>query len=204
MKPTRKATIGINSVDIFKNTCDHESTNNLEIERFKAKIREIWSRMLDETYDQNYKEDDEDAPTKEEYMAHNALKFADEPEEVTELDSLMEMLDGLMDEDEELESVQSEGKAPKYGSSSLKSNNEKGKTEATTYEFESKTTKTPSDSRSGVKGGSYEGTPSGGISKKKADTVIRKYTPLIEEIKDELRSLADRQRIGRRKMRFRL
>jgi hypothetical protein len=32
-----------------------------------------------------------------------------------------------MEEDEELENVKSEGKAPTYGSSSLKSNNEKGK-----------------------------------------------------------------------------
>ena len=191
-------------MDIFNNTCDHESTNNLEIERFKAKIREIWSRMLDETYSANYKEEDEDAPTKEEYMAHNALKFADEPEEETELDSLMDMLDGLMDEDEELESVQSEGKAPKYGSSSLKSNNEKGKVEATVYEVNHSSSKTPSDSRSGGKGGSYEGTPSGGISKKKDDKVATKYQPLIEQLKEEIKSLSDRQRMGRKKMRIRL
>ena len=191
-------------MDIFEDSCDHDSTNNLEIERFKAKIREIWSRMLDETYSANYKEDDEDAPTKEEYMAHNALKFADEPEEKTELDSLMDMLDGLMDKDEELESVQSEGKAPSYGSSSLKSNNEKGKVEATVYEVNHSSSKTPSDSRSGGKGGSYEGTPSGGISKKKDDKVVTKYQPLIEQIREEIKSLSDRQRIGRRKMRFRL
>jgi hypothetical protein len=191
-------------MDIFEDSCDHDSTNNLEIERFKAKIREIWSRMLDETYSANYKEDDEDTPSKEEYMAHNALKFADEPEEETELDSLMAMLDGLMDEDEELESVQSEGKAPSYGSSSLKSNNEKGKIEATVYEVNHSSSKTPSDSRSGGKGGSYEGTPSGGISKKKDDKVVTKYQPLIEQIREEIKSLSDRQRIGRRKMRFRL
>jgi hypothetical protein len=160
--------------------------------------------MLDETYSANYKEEDEDSPTKEEYMAHNALKFADEPEEETELDSLMAMLDGLMDEDEELESVQSEGKAPSYGSSSLKSNNEKGKIEATVYEVNHSSSKTPSDSRSGGKGGSYAGTPSGSISKKKDDKVITKYQPLIQQLKDEIRSLEDRQRIGRRKMRFRL
>ena len=191
-------------MDIFEDTCDHNSTDNLEIERFKAKIREIWSRMLDETYSANYKEEDEDAPTKEEYMAHNALKFADEPEEETELDSLMDMLDGLMDEDEELESVQSEGKAPKYGSSSLKSNNEKGKVEATVYEVNHSSSKTPSDSRSGGKGGSYEGTPSGGISKKKDDKVVTKYQPLIEQLKEEIKSLSDRQRMGRKKMRIRL
>jgi len=191
-------------MDIFEDSCDHDSTDNLEIERFKAKIREIWSRMLDETYSANYKEEDEDAPTKEEYMAHNALKFADEPEEETELDSLMDMLDGLMDEDEELESVQSEGKAPKYGSSSLKSNNEKGKVEATVYEVNHSSSKTPSDSRSGGKGGSYEGTPSGGISKKKDDKVVTKYQPLIEQLKEEIKSLSDRQRMGRKKMRIRL
>ena len=116
----------------------------------------------------------------------------------------MDMLEGLLEPDEEFESVQSEGKAPTYKGSGLKSNNEKGKIEATVYEVKSKTTKTPSDSRSGIKGGSYEGTPSGKISKKKDDPVITKYSPLVEEIKEELRSLVDRQRIGRRKMRFRL
>jgi hypothetical protein len=191
-------------VDIFNDSCEEHIGTDLELERFKAKIREIWSRMLVETYKLHYDPEDEESMSEEEYIEHNALRFADEPEPVSELDSLMDMLDGLLDPKEELDGVQSEGKAPTYNGGGLKSNNEKGKTEATVYEFESKTTKTPNDSRSGVKGGSYEGTPSGGISKKKDDTVIRKYTPLIEEIKDELRSLADRQRIGRRKMRFRL
>ena len=191
-------------MDIFKNTIESDSTSLLEIDRFKAKIIEIWSRMLKETYAQYYDEDSEDSPSMEEFMEENALKFSDEPEPETELDSIMEMLDTLMDSSEELEEVKSEGKAPTYNGSELKSNNEKGKLEATTYEFKSKTTKTPNDSRSGVKGGSYEGTPSGKISKKKDDPVITKYSPLIEEIKDELRSLVDRQRIARRKMRFRL
>ena len=160
--------------------------------------------MLEETYAQYYDEDSEDSPSFEEFMEENALKFSDEPEPETELDSIMEMLDSLMDSKEELEEVKSDGKAPTYNGSELKSHNEKGKLEATTYEFKSKTTKTPSDSRSGVKGGSYEGTPSGKISKKKDDPVITKYSPLLEQIRDELRSLADRRRIGRRKMRFRL
>ena len=160
--------------------------------------------MLKETYAQYYDEDSEDSPSMEEFMEENALKFSDEPEPESELDSIMEMLDTLMDSGEELEEVGSEGKAPTYNGSKLKSHNEKGKTEATVYEVESKTTKTPSDSRSGIKGGSYEGTPSGTISKKKVDPVITKYSPLFKEIKEELRSLADRQRIGRRKMRFRL
>ena len=150
--------------------------------------------MLKETYAQYYDEDSEDSPSMEEFMEENALKFSDEPEPESELDSIMEMLDTLMDSGEELEEVKSEGKAPTYNGNGLKSNNEKGKVEATVYEFESKTTKTPSDSRSGVKGGSYEGVPSGKISKKKDDPVIRKYSPLIEEFIDELKRIADRHR----------
>ena len=191
-------------MDIFKDTTESNTTSLLEIDRFKAKIIEIWTKMLEETYSQYYDEDSEDSPSFAEFMEENALKFSDEPEPENELDSIMEMLDSLMESSEELEEVESDGKAPTYNGNGLKSNNEKRKIEATTYEFESKTTKTPSDSRSGVKGGSYEGTPSGKISKKKDDPVITKYSPLIEEIKDELRSLVDRQRIGRRKMRFRL
>jgi len=191
-------------VDIFNDSCEEHIGTDLELERFKAKIREIWSRMLVETYKLHYDPEDEDSMSEEEYIEHNALKFADEPEPVSELDSLMDMLEGLLDPQEELEDVKSEGKAPTYKGSELKSNNEKGKVEATVYEVKSKTTKTPSDSRSGIKGGSYEGTPSGKISKKKDDPVITKYSPLIEQVREEIRSLADRQRIGRRKMRFRL
>ena len=191
-------------MDIFKNTTETDSTSLLEIDRFKARILEIWTKMLEETYAQYYDEDSEDSPSFEEFMEENALKFSDEPEPESELDSIMEMLDSLMDSKEELEEVESDGKAPTYNGNGLKSHNEKGKLEATTYEFKSKTTKTPSDSRSGVKGGSYEGTPSGTISKKKDDPVITKYSPLLEQVRDELKSLTDRQRIGRRKMRFRL
>ena len=190
-------------MDIFNNTIN-DSADSLEIERFKAKIRELWARMLNEVYDKYYDINDEDTLSKEEFEQENALKFSDEPEPESELDSIMEMLDGLMDSDEELEEVESGGKAPTYNGSQLKSNNEKGKTEATNYEVKSKTTKTPSDSRSGVKGGSYEGTPSGKISKKKDARVIRSFSPIAESFKDELKSLIDRQRIGRRKQLFRL
>ena len=159
--------------------------------------------MLKETYAQYYNEDSEDSPSIEEFMEQNALKFSNEPEPESELDSIMEMLDSLMDSGEELEEVKSEGKAPTYKGGGLKSNNEKGKTEATVYEFKSKTTKTPNDSRSGVKGGSYEGTPNGKITKKKDAKVITKYSPLLEQIRDEVKSLADRQAIGKRRQLFR-
>ena len=73
-------------MDIFKDSCEEHTGTSLELERFKAKIREIWSRMLVETYKLDYDSEDEDSMSEEEYIEHNALKFADEPEEETELE----------------------------------------------------------------------------------------------------------------------
>ena len=188
-------------MDIFENTIE-DTTSLLEIDRFKARIMEIWSRMLEETYEQYY--DKNNNISIEQFREENKLKFANDPEPETELDSLMDMLDGLMESDEDHKDIKSEAKAPTYGGKQLKSNNETNKKEATNYEYEHASSKTPSESRSGVKGGSYEGTPSGRISKKKSDTVITKYSPLIKEVQEQIRSLTDRQRIGRRKLRFRL
>ena len=78
------------------------------------------------------------------------------------------------------------------------------KKEKTNYEYNHKSTKTPGESLSSTKGGSYEGTPTGGLVKRKDAEVITKYSPLVKEIKDELIALAERQKIGRRKLRFRL
>jgi len=191
-------------MDIFSSTVDTDSADLLEIDRFKAKIIDIWSRMLKECYSHYYDVEDEDSPSIDEFMEQNALKFANDPEPETELDTLMDMLDGLMDSDEELEGVKSEGKAPTYGGKQLTSHNESSKTEKTDYEYNHKSTKTPKESSSGVKGGSYKGATSSQISKRKDAQVITKYSPLVKEIKDELIALVDRQRIGRRKMRFRL
>ena len=190
-------------MDIFSSTIESDSTDLLEIDRFKAKILEIWSKMLTECYSHYYDENDEDSPSMEEFMEANALKFANDPEPETELDTLMDMLDGLMDEDEELESVESEGKAPTYGGKQLSAHNESSKTEKTDYEYNHKTTATPKESRTRVKGGSYVGTPSGQISKRKSAEVVTKYSPLVKEIKDELKDLAARQAIGKRRQLFR-
>ena len=191
-------------MDIFKNTVkESDTTSLLEIDRFKARIMEIWSKMLQETYEQYYDEKNEDTPSIDEFREENALKFANDPEPETELDSLMDMLNGLMESDEDHEDIKSEAKAPTYGGKQLKSNNETSKKEATNYEYEHASSKTPSDSRSGVKSGSYEGTPSSRISKKKSDTVVTKYTPLIKEIQEQIRSLTDRQAIGKRRQLFR-
>ena len=194
----KTANIRINLVDIFEDTCDHDSVETLELDRFKAKLREIWTRVLEETYEKYPADMD-----MEHYKEHNALQFADEPESESEIDNLMAMLDDLMNPMEEAEGIKSNGGAPSYGSASLKSNNEKGKTEATTYEYKHSNTKTPSDSRSGGKGGSYAGTPSGKIPKGKDAKVIRSFSPMAESLKEELRELVERQAIGKRRQLFR-
>ena len=43
-------------MDIFEDTIK-DTTSLLEIDRFKARIMEIWSRMLEETYEQYYDKD---------------------------------------------------------------------------------------------------------------------------------------------------
>ena len=97
-------------MDIFNDSCEEHIGTDLELERFKAKIREIWTRMLEETYARN----PVDGVSKEQYMEHNAIRFADEPEMEDELDNLMAMLDELLDPKEELDGVHSVGKAPTY------------------------------------------------------------------------------------------
>ena len=186
-------------MDIFEDTCDHDGIETVELDRFKTKVKEIWTRMLELNYENNPPE----GMDKEHYMEHNALRFSDESEVESEQDNLMAMLEDLLNPREELEDVKSESKAPKYGSATLKSNNETGKKEATDYEYNHTSSKTPSDSRSGNKGGSYSGTPSGSLSKAKEDTVIRSFTPVAESLKEELIALVERQRIGKRRQLFR-
>ena len=190
-------------MDIFSNTTDSDSTDLLEIDRFKVKIHDIWSKMLTECYSHYYDKDDSDSPSIEEFLKENALKFANDPEPANELDELMNMLDGITDEDEELESVKSESKAPTYNGKNLPTHNESNKTKKTDYEYNHKSTKTPSESRVRKQGGSYVGTPSNKISKRTSAKVVTKYSPLIEEIKDELKELAARQAIGKRRQLFR-
>jgi hypothetical protein len=191
-------------MNIFDDTTENHTESFLEIDRFKAKILEIWARMLEETYAQYYDENSEDSPPMEEFLEKNKLKFSDEPEPENELDSLLDMLDGLMDDNDDLTEIQSDGKPPTYKGSLLKSNNEKSNIKGGTYNVINENTKSPIDSRSQIKTGSYGGVANGTLNRKQDSKVIRKYSPLIQEVQEELRSLTDRQRIGRRKMRFRL
>ena len=173
-----------------------DSTGNLELERFKCKLQDIWMRILDATYT-------EDDGSREDFMEANALRFADQPQPEAETDNLMAILEDLLDPKEELESIKGEGNAPTYKGSSLKSNNEKGKIEATKYEVKHTATKTPGDSKSSVKSNTY-GFHSGKIAPRKDARVIRSFSPMVEKMVDELRDLQSRQRAGRNEYRQRL
>ena len=105
----------------------------------------------------------------------NKLKFSDEPEPENELDSLLDMLDGLMDDNDDLTEIESDGKAPTYKGSQLKSNNEKSNIKGGTYNVNNENTKSPVDSRSQIKTGSYGGVANGTLNRKQDSKVIRKY-----------------------------
>ena len=109
----------------------------------------------------------------------------------------------MFDDKEELDPVSKEGKAPSYSGSQLKANNEKGKVEATSYEVKHTMTSTPKDSQSSAKSNTYEH-HTGKIAPRKDARVIRSFSPMAESMIEELRSLKDRQNIGRRRMLFRL
>ena len=177
---------------------EDSTSGGLELDRFKCKLQEVWMHLLQETFNKY-----EDEMSEEEYMKANALHFADDPEEESEMDNLMAMLDDMMSPDEELESVSSDSKAPTYSGSQLKANNEKGKIEATTYESKHVMTKTPGDSKTSVKSNTY-GIQGGKIAPRKDAKVIRSFAPMAEMMRDELTALKVRQNIGRRRELFRL
>ena len=103
-----------------------------------------------------------------------------------------------------MEDVKSEGKAPTYDGKQLKANNEKGTIEATSYQVKHSSTKTPGDSKSTVKSGAYDTPTSGRIATRKDARVIRSFAPVAESMIDELRALAERQKIGVKKFRERI
>ena len=178
--------------DILQDTAD-----NLELERFKQKLLQIWSTILEQTYT----EEDGDY---EQYCHNNALHFGFEPaEDESEIDNLMEMLEDMLDPKEDLQEVNKSGKAPTYGGSQLKANNEGRKAPTTVYKETHVMTATPKDSRTNIRSGSYK-TQSGNIAPRKDAKVIRSFSTIGNKFVDELKDLKARQAVGRRKQLFRL
>jgi hypothetical protein len=180
---------------------------SLELDRIKDKIRSIWNSIIVSHYNEEYKnqkDEDEDYVAMEDYLEENRLYFPGEEQPESEVDNILSMLDTMFDDKEELEPISKEGNAPTYQGSNLKSNNEKGKIESTSYEVKHTSTKTPGDSKSTVTSSTYDTPTSGKIAPRKDSKVHRSFSPMIKKIVEELRSLEERQNIGRRKQLFRL
>ena len=191
----------MHDMDIFEDT-----TECLEIDRVKDKIRAIWNRIIVNEYNNKYgdmKDDNEDYKTLDQYLQENQLYFPGDDKPEDEVSGIVKMLEDMFDPKEELQSVKSEGKAPTYGGKQLGSNKESRKLPTTTYESEHTMTTTPSDSSTKVKSTSYT-IQTGTISPRKDSSVKTQYKPLIDKIVEELLELDKRQAIGRRKQLFRL
>ena len=189
-------------LDIFEDSC-----GSLEIDRIKDKIRNIWNEVIVAEYNSeysNHNEKDKGFISLEDYIKENQLYFPGEAQPENEIDSIMEMLEDMFDDKEELDPITDEGKAPTYNGSELKSNNEKGKVEATSYEVKYASTKTPEDSKSSVKSSTYDAPTNGTIAVRKDSQVKRSYAPMVKKIMEDLVDLDKRQAIGKRRQLFRL
>tara|TARA_R110001606_G_scaffold199819_1_gene347614 strand:+ start:1177 stop:1770 length:594 start_codon:yes stop_codon:yes gene_type:complete len=146
------------SMDILKDSCEDDSTDSLELERIKAKVMEIWSKLLTVTYEKEYhemNEDNDDYITLEHYLKHNKLMFEGDEQPEQEADSLLNMFENLLEPQEELEPIKSDSKAPTYGTTTISINKESNKVPKGTYNSEHSSTKTPNDSQTKANSSSY-------------------------------------------------
>ena len=182
-------------MDIFEDSTHEGSvSNSLEVDRIKAKVLAVWNQLMAATYEIEYKnqsEDDEDFVSLEEYMEDNKLTFAGEQEEQSEIDSLLEMFDDMLDPQEELEPIESEAKAPTYGSTTLPSHNESLKVPKGTYDGSHTSTSTPKDSKEELKATRYEEPEPGKklISKtheQSAPTSIKSFHDILKVEREKL------------------
>lgn len=189
-------------IDIFGDSCD-----GLELDRAKSQIRDIWNKIIVAEYNELYghmKDDHDDYVSLEQYIQENQLFFPGDDKPESETENIIEMLEKMFDPQEELNPVSSEGKAPTYNGEQLKSHNEKGAVEATTYEVKYASTKTPKDSKSAVKSGTYNEPSKGKLTKRTDSEVRRSYRPMVDKIVEDLLSLDQRRRAGYAERRQRL
>jgi len=189
--------------DLMEDTAEDEGADvhhSLELDRIKEKLKGIWNLALQAHCSSMDIPDEE----KKQYLEDNQLQFAGETEEQpNEMDSILEMLENLMNPDSELDPVDGNGSAPSYSGSSLSSHQESSKAPKGSYDSNHSSTATPSDSQSKPRSGSYAKPKSNKISSRKDSTVVTIVTPLFTKVKDDLLDLKSRQAIGKRRQLFR-
>jgi hypothetical protein len=192
--------------DLMEDTTEEPALNSsLELDRIKDKIRAIWNRVIVAEYNEKYenqKEDSEDYVSLDDYIKDKQLYFPDDPRPDSEVNGILELLDGMFNDKEDLDPISKEGTAPTYSGKQLGSNNDKGHIESTRYEVKHLATKTPNDSQSIARSSGYS-VQTGAIAPRKDSKVKETYRPMIEAIIEEMLSLEERQAIGRRRHLFR-
>ena len=180
-------------MDIFKDSTHEGSvSNSLEIDRIKARVIGVWNQLMTATYEIEYKNqssDDEDFVSLESFMEDNKLTFAGEEEDKSEIDSLLEMFDDMLDPKEELEPIESDAKAPTYGSTTLPSHSESLKVPKGTYDGNHASTTTPKDSKEELKATRYVEPKEG---KKLVSKTHEVSTPTLQDLKDILKIERDK------------
>jgi len=180
-------------MDIFKDSTHEGSvSNSLEIDRIKARVIGVWNQLMAATYEIEYKNqssDDEDFVSLESFMEDNKLTFAGEEEDKSEIDSLLEMFDDMLDPKEELEPIESDAKAPTYGSTTLPSHSESLKVPKGTYDGNHASTTTPKDSKEELQATRYVEPKEG---KKLVSKTHEVSAPTLQDLKDILKIERDK------------
>ena len=178
-----------------------DSTFGLDLEKIRTKIVELYTSLLVQAYKaENPVATDEEIQA---FLEENALQFPSSEE--SEIDELMEMLDDLTLEDE-LDPVEANGEAPKVeqGKEPGSKTHEKGDTPDTKVTpIQTGMLTSKADVTKKVRSQKVED-PTGRLPTKKADKRTVQIGSLFDGIKDELATLKQRQRIGRKVMEDRL
>lgn len=189
--------------DLFEDTVKDDNNPihySLELERIKEKLKNIWNMALQSHCTSMDITDEEKA----QYIKDNQLRFTGETEDhPNELDSVLEMLDQLMNLDSELNPVESEETAPSYSGSLLSSYTESSKVPNGSDNSSHPSTITSSDSHTKLSTGFYDKPRSNKLSRKTDFMIVTVITPLFTKVKDELLDLKSRQSIGKRRQLFR-
>jgi hypothetical protein len=177
--------------------CTHEA---LGLDRIKDKIRAIWDRIIVAEYNEKYanqKEDSEDYVSLDDYIKDKHLYFPDDPRPASEVDGILELLDGMFNDKEDLDPIDSSGSSPSYAGKSLKSVSEGRSSNPGTYKYTHSTTTTPSDSPTTVSSTSYTIPKSGSLKRNKSSdrstAISRSLMELLEEERRKLLKIVTRR-----------
>jgi len=179
-----------------------DSTFGLELEKIRGKIATLYESLLLQVY----RAENPGASPEEiqAFIEENALNFP-ESQEDSEVDELLDMLDEMTVEDD-LDPVEKDGETPKVeqGKEPKSKSHDKGEIPSSTVVDIQKGMLT---SAPDVKVKPRTKDPvaqKGSLKRRKAESRTVKMGSLFDGVKDELASLKQRQRIGRKTMEDRL